>query len=204
MSISNALDLNTMFGENDFQMSTKSEYRSTDLSSSETDGDPKVVKQCSESGTLENNPPSKWTTLSSQSDPKFISLDSYKQIGTVPDISPKRSQFVNTLHPLQEWEGYVVEIRESEFVAHLVDLTAGNSSFALEEATIPMQEIHELDAKKMDVGSVFRWVIGFERSVSGTKKRVSHIVFRNLPILTNMDFTQGHEWAEETSQFLKE
>ena len=30
-----------------------------------------------------------------------------------------------TFHALQEWEGYVVEIGETDFVARLIDLTAG-------------------------------------------------------------------------------
>ena len=42
------------------------------------------------------------------------------------------------LQAVQEWEGYVVEITASEFVARLVDLTAG-SSHEEEEAIITLQ-----------------------------------------------------------------
>ncbi len=83
-----------------------------------------------------------------------------------------------TLHALQEWEGYVVEVKRDELVARLVDLTAG-STHEEEEAIIPLAEIAEPDTVR--VGSIFRWVIGYERSPSGTKKRVSQIVFRDLP-----------------------
>ena len=99
-----------------------------------------------------------------------------------------------TLHPLQEWEGYVIEIREAEFTARLLDLTAGGS-FEEEEADIALAEIAEADAAKLEIGSIFRWVIGYERSAMGTKRRVSHIVFRDLPAVTRADRQAGEEWA---------
>ena len=106
-----------------------------------------------------------------------------------------------TLHALQEWEGYVVEIGEDEFVARLVDLTAG-MSYETDEATIPMEEISERDAEKMSEGDIFRWVIGYERAASGTKRRVSHIVFRDLPRMTAADFEEGRKWAERVERSL--
>lgn len=106
-----------------------------------------------------------------------------------------------TLHALQEWEGYVVEIGEDEFVARLVDLTAG-MSYETDEATIPMEEISEHDAEKMSEGDIFRWVIGYERSASGTKRRVSQIVFRDLPRMTAADFEEGRKWAERVARSL--
>ena len=107
----------------------------------------------------------------------------------------------STLHALQEWEGYVVEIGEDEFVARLVDLTAG-MSYETDEATIPMEEISEHDAEKMSEGDIFRWVIGYERTASGTKRRVSHIVFRDLPRMTAADFEEGRKWAARVERSL--
>ena len=98
-----------------------------------------------------------------------------------------------TLHALQEWEGYVTEINDMEFTARLTDLTAG-ATYPGEEAIIPMDEISEADAAKMQVGSIFRWVIGYERT-AGTKKSVSYIVFRDLPAITETDLRRGKEWA---------
>ena len=74
----------------------------------------------------------------------------------------------------------MLEINGDEFVAALVDLTA-NSSHEEEEAIIPLTEIADDDAAALRVGAIFRWVIGYERSRSGTKRRVSQIVFRDLP-----------------------
>ena len=106
------------------------------------------------------------------------------------------------LHALQEWEGYVVELGSGEFVARLVDLTAG-SSHEEEEAIFPLEEVSESDSVTMAVGSIFRWVIGYERLPAGTKRRVSQIVFRDLPRITERDFREGREWARETLRALK-
>ena len=80
---------------------------------------------------------------------------------------------------LQEWEGYIVDMEGDELVARLVDLTAG-STHEEEVVVIPLAEFSECDAATVRVGSIFRWVIGYERSPSGAKKRVSQIVLRDL------------------------
>lgn len=104
-----------------------------------------------------------------------------------------------TLHALQEWEGYVVEVGETDFVARLIDLTAGSENED-EEAIIPLAEISDDDVARMREGSIFRWVIGYERSVTGTKKRVSQIVFRDLPAITAADLRDAEAWAEDTAR----
>ncbi len=106
-----------------------------------------------------------------------------------------------TLHPLQEWEGYVLEIVDKHFVARLIDLTAGSAQEE-EEATIPLAELSDEDAAKMRRGSIFRWVIGYERSAMGTKKRVSQIVFRDLPAISKADLQAGGQWAHEAIKSL--
>ena len=110
---------------------------------------------------------------------------------------------IPTLHPLQEWEGRVVEIENDNMVALLVDLTAGNSHES-EEVVMPLAEISEHDASGIVVGSIFRWVIGYERSVKGTRRRVSRIVFRDLPRLTPSDFQKGRDWAHSVLSAFKQ
>ena len=106
-----------------------------------------------------------------------------------------------TLHAQQEWEGYVVEIREFDFVANLIDLTA-KAVVEEEEAIIPLEELSDYDQEKLEVGSIFRWVIGYEHSPSGTKRRVSHIVFRDLPAISETDLKESAAWALEASRLL--
>lgn len=112
---------------------------------------------------------------------------------------PDRAQ-VDGLHVLQEWEGYVVSIEDDAFVAQLVDLTAG-MRYASEEAIIPLDQISEHDAANMEIGSIFRWVIGYEGSFGQTRKSVSQIVFRDLPMAEG-DLRAGREWAHKIARGL--
>ena len=115
---------------------------------------------------------------------------------------------VATMHALQEWEGQVLELGVDEFCARLRDLSVAPSDFQRgviqdEEAIIPLCEISDDDVKRLHPGSVFRWVIGYERSASGTKRRVSQIVFRDLPAMTRQDIAEGREWARKVAQSTK-
>lgn len=107
---------------------------------------------------------------------------------------PPRS--ATTFYPLQEWEGYVVAIDKDSFTVRLVDITAGETR-ATETATIPLTEISRADADKMEIGSFFRWVIGYRRDAAGTKHRVSVIVFRDLPVMTTARLRRARAWAEK-------
>ena len=114
---------------------------------------------------------------------------------------PERRAPKATFHALQEWEGYVVEIGETDFVARLIDLTAG-SEHEDEEATIPLDQISDRDAERIREGSIFRWVIGYECSVTGTRKRVSRILFCDLPAITEADLRDARAWAEDMARAL--
>ena len=100
-----------------------------------------------------------------------------------------------TLQPTQEWEGQVTAIRDDEFEARLLDLTAGDA-VDREVATIPLEEVGAEDRTLMRIGSIFRWVVGYERSVGGTRRGVSQIVFLDPHRLTERDIEKGREWAE--------
>lgn len=113
------------------------------------------------------------------------------------DILPPSVQSLPTpsLHALQEWEGYVTDIGDEEFEARLLDVTAGDA-VEREDAVIPLDEVSAEDRRRMEPGSIFRWVIGYERSIGGTKKPVSRIVFLDLPPITDKDIERGREWAD--------
>lgn len=121
-------------------------------------------------------------------------IDLRSRIVILPKTKERRSPRV-TFHALQEWEGYVTEISDMEFNARLTDLTS-RAKYASEEASIPRDEISDDDADKMQVGSIFRWVIGYERK-GRAKKRVSQIVFRDLPMITKSDMRDGKQWANK-------
>lgn len=118
------------------------------------------------------------------------------------DLPPRARRVQSaTFHALQEWEGYVLAIGKDDLEARLIDITAGGT-YEGEEATIPLLEISAHDAKKLRVGSVFRWVIGYERTMGGNRRRVSQIVFRDLPAVTKSDLRDSEEWARNMFQSL--
>lgn len=102
---------------------------------------------------------------------------------------------------LQEWEGYVIEIREDEFLSRLWDITA-DAKREEEEATIPFDQISHEAKENMRLGSIFRWVIGYHGDVSETKRAVSKIAFRDSPVLTQAECDEAWEWALETRRLL--
>lgn len=118
------------------------------------------------------------------------------------DLPPQPRRVLSaTFHALQEWEGYVLNIGKEDFEARLIDLTAG-AMHEGEEATIPLQEISDYDAKKLCVGAIFRWVIGYEHTAGRNRRRVSQIVFRDIPGVTKSDLRDGEAWARSMFQSL--
>ena len=145
-----------------------------------------------------SEPNAEVATLPDFNDQESVAEDFSRIVNLSPPAGVRSS---TTLHALQEWEGYVVAIRDTDFVARLADLTVG-SSYEEEEADVPFDEIADYDAARIRVGSIFRWVIGYERSETGTKRRVSQIVFRDLPAMTKSDLRDGEAWAREVTRSL--
>ncbi|MCJ2102701.1 hypothetical protein [Methylobacterium sp. E-046] len=101
-----------------------------------------------------------------------------------------------SLQPLQEWEGYVVELAGDNFTAKLVDRTAGQSSEE-EIAEFPIADLSENDRKLLRPGAVFRWVIGYQRSIGGQRRRVSQLVFRRMPSWSRRDLSRAKARAKD-------
>jgi hypothetical protein len=108
--------------------------------------------------------------------------------------------FTSTFAPIQEWEGYVREIGTNSISADLVDITA-NAKVITDQAEIPLDELSDGDRQKLKIGSIFRWSIGYQRTTSGTKMRVSNIVFRELPRWTRKDIREALEEAAKLEQY---
>ena len=112
----------------------------------------------------------------------------------------------DSLTALQEWEGRVVAVDDDNFVALLIDVTAAEASSHFgpdiedEEAVIPLSEIDDADRERLREGSIFRWVIGYGHDLTGSRKRISNIVFRDLPAITVHDRALGEEWADRIIQ----
>jgi len=104
-----------------------------------------------------------------------------------------------SLQPLQEWEGYVAEIGAETFTARLLDITAGQK-YENEIADFPIADISDNDRDLLKPGAIFRWVIGYQRQIGGTKRRVSQITFRRLPAWSKRDIANAARRAEEISK----
>jgi len=110
-------------------------------------------------------------------------------------------QFVS-FHPIQEWEGTVTDVDGDTFTARLTDLTAGKR-VAEEEADFLVDDLTDDDRQLLVPGAIFRWVVGYQRASGGSKKRVSHVVFRRLPMLTEKDAAEAREEGARRAAALK-
>jgi len=110
----------------------------------------------------------------------------FPPLRTAPEIS---------LQPLQEWEGYVVEIGADKFSARLVDRTAGDS-LETEYTEFPIADVSDDDKNLLIIGAVFRWVIGYQRARGGTKRRVSQITFRRMPAWSPKELKEAEKTAK--------
>ena len=84
-----------------------------------------------------------------------------------------------SLVALQEWEGCVESVESEEFTATLTDKTDPKNP--AERATFNRGELSTIDQELLKEGAIFRWTIGYQKSASGVKQRVSQIVFRRMP-----------------------
>ncbi len=100
------------------------------------------------------------------------------QLRAVQKISSRSG--VRSLTPLMEWEGSVEAIESDEFVARLLNVTTGEL-LPTEEASFPLSELNDIQRDNLEVGAIFRWVIGLQRLPNGNKQRVSELFFRRLP-----------------------
>lgn len=114
--------------------------------------------------------------------------------------SPRAKKQAITFAPIQEWEGYVVEVKQDHMVAHLVDLTAGKNRPS-STVDIPLDELSPRDIERLRPGKVFRWAIGYLRKPGGTRMRSSEIVFRDLPQWSKTELAEARKAANEMADF---
>jgi hypothetical protein len=137
--------------------------------------------------------------------PDFLSATTKqedKEITSLFPVIPKIRSRITTFTPLQEWEGYVLEIGKETFTARLIDLTT-DSKQEEEEADFHILDLSDTDKQLLQVGAIFRWAIGYRRTNSGSKERVSSIVFRRLPAWTDREIKENQKKAKKLSATLQ-
>jgi hypothetical protein len=108
---------------------------------------------------------------------------------------------IGSVHAIQEWEGYVTAIDDTRFFANLKDLTQGED-VEKDEAEFSLSDFSDGDRSLIQEGAVFRWVVGVQRSSSGTRRYISQVVFRRLPAWRGADLSRAEVAAEKLSNAL--
>ena len=103
---------------------------------------------------------------------------------------------------LQEWDGYVVEVNADSFRARLTDITNDGAADE-EEVEIPFSELDEDSQSQLAEGRLLRWSIGYQRSRTGQKTRVSRIIVRRLPAWRREDLDAAKSEARKLARKLR-
>jgi len=149
-----------------------------------------IIKKDRYDGT--QSPSTLTVTDSAESLAKVISMPKFN---TVPEI--QNSPFL----VLQEWEGIVTKVGDSDFIATLLDITL-KRKIEDEEADFLIADLTEDGKKQLRVGAIFRWIIGY-RSIAGTKERSSKIIFRRMPAWSKKDLDLAAQEADRLSNSIR-
>ena len=98
-----------------------------------------------------------------------------------------------SFHPLQEWEGHVLEVSNETFLARLIPIQGEGQD---QEAEIYLEEVDQADRALIEPGAVFYWSIGYLDRPSG-RMRASMLRLRRLPNWTKRDVLQAEGEAEQ-------
>lgn len=135
-------------------------------------------------------------------DPEYLSLPKENRLKLHDTTYRRDIKGQYSFSVLQEWEGYVVSISENTFTARLVDVTR-NCFLEEEEADFLLDDLEESDRERIMPGSIFRWVIGYNRSPGGTKDRASRIKLRDVPRWTKKEVEgnrrEAAKWSSQLS-----
>jgi hypothetical protein len=94
----------------------------------------------------------------------IVNFQSLEPVLNVPSSSQQNIKF----QKLQEYEGAVISIRASDFVARLVDLTDIGAQRL--EVIFSIDEVSPSDLPLLREGAVFYWIIGFRDYLNGKEK----------------------------------
>jgi hypothetical protein len=105
--------------------------------------------------------------------------------------------------PQNEWEGVVekIDVNDASFSARLDDIT--NPATPQEYAEFYLDDVSQDDMPLVQIGAVFRWVIGKREDQFGTIERTSKIVFRRLPAYSVADIEKANARAEHLSSGIR-
>lgn len=126
------------------------------------------------------------------------SIEVDDQVASLSKRFPQRPIYHGraTLAPSQEWEGYVDSINDRTFFVKLCNVKDG-SGLPVEEGEFELRELSEAERSRLEVGSIIRWVVGFERKPNDQRQKVSRLHLRRLPVFRASDIVNALAEAEE-------
>ena len=128
------------------------------------------------------------------------------EIDDLPEDLPgkllSREPYIVSFSPLQEWEGYVIAISDDQFKVRLVSITGGPTSDT-EEVALPISDLSQEERGLLKLGAVLRWVIGYEITKSGRRRKASQIVVRQLPKWTKRELEEAMREGQKLAEKIK-
>lgn len=101
----------------------------------------------------------------------------------------------SSLAPLKEWEGFVEHIGDRTFFVKICDVK-DPSGIPSDEAEFELRDLPESDRRNLRIGSIIRWVIGYERLPTDQRQKVSRVHVRRLPVFTTSDLVSAYNEAD--------
>ncbi len=124
----------------------------------------------------------------------------FKQVERVIAV-PSLNQPSGRFQKLQQYEGDVLSVGESDFTARLTDLTDRDRQRL--EATFSTEEVSESDKPLLREGAVFYWIIGYKDEPNGQRTTSQLLRFRRLPVWSKRDLERLQARADELKAFLQ-
>lgn len=124
--------------------------------------------------------------------------------GTEPSPEPGENEPVvlaESFQLLQQWVGSVVGVHGEEFEAELRDVT--EPSNADEVATFDVADVGPGERELLVPGAIFYWTLGY-RTRSGSRERVSRIMFRRSPKWVARDVAAARQNGASLRRLLNE
>lgn len=121
--------------------------------------------------------------------------------GTAVPVVPNGFAGVRS-QALAEWQGMVVEVGSTHFVAELTGKFGAGVAGSHEEARLPIDEVRPDDRELLNPGAFFRLCITREMD-RGAWKRSTYIVFRRLPAFRREELEEARQAARDLVRGLR-
>lgn len=116
-----------------------------------------------------------------------------------PNLLARKSRLSSSFTPNYEWEGYVVHVDNEKFIVNLSDVHDEEGSVT-DQAEFDLKELPEADQRRIETGSIVRWLVGLEILPNDQRQRVSRVHLRRLPVFTKHDIDSALEEARNILQ----